>query len=62
MFLIKKAKSWARKRIIISTPNGYTYKDDLYGNPFQEHKSGYRVRELEKLGFKVFGIYGWKKT
>jgi len=32
--LIKKMEKWARKKIIITTPNGYDC------NPFQTHKSG----------------------
>ena len=59
--LIKKMEKWARKKVIIFTPNGYVYQDGYDNNPFQEHKSGWGVKELEELGFKVFGINGWKK-
>jgi len=59
--LLKKMERWARKKVIIFTPNGYVYQDGYDNNPFQEHKSGWGVKELEELGFKVFGINGWKK-
>ena len=59
--LIKKMEKWARKKIIITTPNGYLYQDGYDCNPFQTHKSGWSVGELEKLGYEVYGIDGWKK-
>jgi len=59
--LIKKMGKWARKKIIIFTPNGLVCQDDYDNNPLQEHKSGWSVKKLEKLGFKVYGINGWKK-
>ena len=61
LMLIKKMEKWSRKKIIIFTPNGYVWQDDYDNNPLQEHKSGWSAKELEKLGFKVFGINGWKK-
>lgn len=59
--LIKKMENWAKKKIIITTPNGYLWQDSYDNNPLQEHKSGWKVKELEKLKFKVYGINGWKK-
>ena len=59
--LIRKMEKWARKKIIIFTPNGLVWQDGYDNNPLQEHKSGWGVEELEKLGFKVFGMNGWKK-
>ena len=59
--LIKKMENWARKKIIITTPNGYLYQDSYDKNPMQAHKSGWDTEELEKLGFRVFGLNGWKK-
>lgn len=56
--LIKKMEKWARKKIIIFTSNGLVYQNGYDNNPLQEHKSGWSV---EKLGFKVYGINGWKK-
>ena len=59
--LIKKMEEWARKKIIITTPNGYLWQDGYDNNSMQEHKSGWSVEELENLGFNVFGMNGWKK-
>jgi len=59
--LVKRMEKWVRKKIIITTPNGYLWQDGYDNNPLQEHKSGWGVEELERLGFKVFGMNGWKK-
>jgi len=59
--LIKKMERWARKKIIITTPNEYLRRDGYDNNPLQEHKSGWSVEELEMFGFKVFGMDGCKK-
>jgi len=59
--LLDKCSRWARRKVIISTPNGYLWQDGYDNNPFQEHKSGWSVEELRSLGFSVVGCYGWKK-
>ena len=59
--LIRKMEKWSKKKIIIFTPNGLVWQDGYDNNPLQEHKSGWSVEELEKLGFKVYGINGWRK-
>jgi len=59
--LIKKMEKWAKKKIIITTPNDYLPQDECDNNPLQEHKSGWSVEELKRLGFSVFGMGGWKK-
>ena len=59
--LVEKMEKWAMRKIIIFTPNGYVWQDDYDNNPLQEHKSGWSVEELERSGFKVFGMNGWKK-
>lgn len=59
--LIGKCLIWARRKVIISTPNGYLWQDGYDHNPFQEHKSGWSVEDLRNLGFIVTGFQGWKK-
>ena len=59
--LLDKCARWARRKVIISTPNGYMWLDELDGNPFQKHISGWSVEELQHLGFSVTGFLGWKK-
>jgi len=59
--LLSKMKTWARKKLIITTPNGYLWQDGYDSNPLQEHKTGWNSGELNALGFKVYGMTGWKK-
>lgn len=59
--LIKKMETWAGKKVIITTPNGYLWQNGYDNTPLQEHKSGWSVGELQRLGFKVSGMNGWKK-
>jgi 2-polyprenyl-3-methyl-5-hydroxy-6-metoxy-1,4-benzoquinol methylase len=60
MKLIKDMESIARKKVIILTPNGFYEQHDYDGNPHQEHKSGWKKAQLEKLGYKVYGLRGLK--
>jgi hypothetical protein len=59
--LLAKMESWARKKVIITAPNGYIWQDAYDNNKFQEHRSGWSADELRKLGFKVIGSRGWKR-
>lgn len=59
--LIQKAERWAKKKIVVFTPNGFVKQDDFDRNPLQGHQSGWSVGELEQLGFKAFGLNGFKK-
>lgn len=59
--LIERMEMWARKKVVVTTPNGYLPQDGYDNNPLQEHKSGWNTEELQELGFKVFGTGGWKK-
>ena len=66
MKLLKNMEKLAERRVVIGTPRGYLEQDKFYvrQNPFQEHRSGWGVGELEDLGYKVngIGIEGlWKK-
>lgn len=59
--LLIKAKKWAKRKVIVFTPNGFVYQGDREENPLQVHKSGWKPLQLKKLGFKVRGVEGWKK-
>jgi len=59
--LLSKMEYWARKKIVLITPNGYIRQGTNNNNPLQEQKSGWSVAELRKLKFKVFGLQGWKR-
>lgn len=58
--LIKDMESIAKKKVIILTPNGFYEQHDYDGNPHQEHKSGWKREDLEKLGYRVYGMRGLK--
>lgn len=58
--LIKKMEKIAKKRVIILTPNGFLTQERTNNNPWQLHLSGYSVKEMKAMGYKVFGINGWK--
>ena len=53
--LMVKMKEWARKKVIISLPNGYISFGSKDSNEFQIHRSGYTANELKGLGFYVYG-------
>jgi len=57
--LLNKMEYWARKKVVLITPNGYVRQGTYEKNRLQEHKSGWSVAELRKLKFKVFGLQGW---
>jgi SAM-dependent methyltransferase len=59
--LIKKMRTWARKKIILFTPNGYIWQDNYDNNPLQEHLHGWSLDELRNTGFKVYGMNGWRR-
>ena len=58
--LLEKAERWARKKVIISTPNGYLPQRSIDNNPFQKHRSGWEVAELARLSYRAYGMGGWK--
>ncbi|MHA1729903.1 MAG: glycosyltransferase [Promethearchaeota archaeon] len=59
--LLKKMEKWARKKIILTTPNGYLEQEIYDDNELQNHKSGWETHEFSKRGYKVRGFMGWKK-
>jgi len=59
--LIAKMENWARKKVVITTPNEYLWQDAYDNNPYQMHKCGWSAEELRKLGFRVLGINGWRR-
>jgi len=58
--LLARAERAARRRVIVSTPNGFVPQGDVGGNPFQAHRSGWTPADLEALGFRVRGTNGPK--
>jgi len=57
---LRLAEKWARKKVIINSPNGYIPQKSLDGNPLQEHKSGWSYSRMKDLGFVSRGLAGPK--
>jgi len=58
--LLDKVERWASKKVIVSCPNGYLPQHSIDGNPFQEHRSGWTVDEMNRRGYRAWGMAGWK--
>lgn len=58
--IIKKAEKWARKKVIISSPNGFISQQIVDNNPFQRHLSGWDYQKMLTLGYKIRGLAGLK--
>jgi SAM-dependent methyltransferase len=57
---LKKLENIAKKKIIITTPNGFVPQDPHHGNIYQEHIAGWSVKDFKIKGYKVYGIRGFK--
>jgi 2-polyprenyl-3-methyl-5-hydroxy-6-metoxy-1,4-benzoquinol methylase len=42
--------------VIITTPNLFFHQAHFDGNPFQEHRSYWPVKEFKKRGYKCYGV------
>ncbi|HEY4798286.1 MAG TPA: methyltransferase domain-containing protein [Bacteroidia bacterium] len=58
--LIEAMEKVAKKKVVIYTPNGFLEQREYDGNKYQVHISGWEIDEMQKLGYKVTGINGWK--
>jgi SAM-dependent methyltransferase len=54
------AEGWARKKVIVTSPNGYVAQRAVDGNPLQEHLSGWPLASMRRLGFRTRGLAGLK--
>lgn len=57
--LLKKMEKWAKKKVIINTPNGFLPAQDST-NHYQTHLSGWDIDEMKKKGYKPYGMAGLK--
>lgn len=57
---LKKAEGWAKKKIIVSSPNGFIPQKEVDNNPLQRHLSGWGYVKLKKMGFIIYGLAGLK--
>ncbi len=58
--ILKKAERWAKKKIIVSTPNGYFPMKNVDENKWQSHLSGWTIEDFKKNNFSVKGLSGVK--
>lgn len=58
--MLEDLEKIAKKKIIISTPNGFLTQDPQPGNPYQEHISGWYVKDFKGKGYRVYGLRGFK--
>jgi len=58
--VLELCAKWARKKVIVTTPNGFIPQKSLDGNPLQMHLSGWKVDDFKKLGYTVRGLCGLK--
>jgi hypothetical protein len=54
------AERWAKKKVIVTSPNGFLPQKPVDGNALQEHLSGWPVPAMRKLGFRSHGLAGLK--
>jgi SAM-dependent methyltransferase len=58
--MLKKAEKWAKKKVIVSTPNGFLPQLERDNNLLQRHLSGWELNEMKALGFICRGLSGLK--
>lgn len=58
--MLSKAEKWAKKKLIVSSPNGFVAQKALDSNSLQKHLSGWDLGKMKKLGFKSRGLAGLK--
>jgi len=58
--IIKNAGKWAKKKVIITSPNGFINQKEIDNNPWQKHLSGWDYKKMKSMGFKVKGLAGFK--
>jgi SAM-dependent methyltransferase len=58
--LLRAMERLARRKVIILTPNGFVPQEAHDGNPFQRHLSGWSPEEMERHGYRIVGMSGWR--
>ncbi|MDO9529022.1 MAG: class I SAM-dependent methyltransferase [Syntrophales bacterium] len=58
--LLRIMEKISKKKVVISTPNGFVPQNEYDGNRYQVHLSGWSYEEMVKMGFRIIGIGGWK--
>jgi hypothetical protein len=58
--MLRLAQRWARRKIIVTSPNGFVPQAAIDGNPLQEHLSGWSYSRMRSMGFVSRGLAGLK--
>lgn len=58
--LLDMMEGIARRRVAIFTPNGFLPQGEFDNNPYQLHRSGWSVSEMQDRGYRAIGVSGWK--
>jgi len=54
------AEKWARKKVIVTSPNGFVPQKAVDGNPLQMHLSGWDLAKMRRMGYRSRGLLGLK--
>lgn len=58
--ILKNAEKWAKKKVIITTPNGFWHQKELDNNLWQSHLSGWFPKDFYQRDYRVSGLSGCK--
>lgn len=56
--ILKKTEKWAKKKVIVTTPNGYFPMRNVDNNILQTHKSGWSISDFKKIAYFCYGLAG----
>lgn len=56
--VLERLERIARKKLIVSCPNGFLEQGSHDANPYQVHRSGWTIKELTARGYTVRGMAG----
>jgi len=51
--LLKEIEAIARRQVVVTTPVGFMPRNEVCGNPYERHVSGWEREEVEKLGYDI---------
>lgn len=59
--ILDEIEKLAQKRIVVGTPRGFMEQphEFLDDNPYQVHKSGWKIEDFTDRGYKVYGVGFW---
>jgi len=60
LLLLKHMEGVAKNKVVVYTPNGFLKQSTYDNNDLQVHQSGWEIEEMQRLGYQVKGINGWK--